>query len=139
MTAIGSGCFAYAPLNGANPLPAQGSSVRAHLSEPGAFSLSDVTANNVIRVDGEVVQWDPDQLVLSAWWMRSRSGLEHKGVGETVLIPRSDIATLEHKQIAPGRTVAFVAAVVGFVLLIGSQFGGGGADEGPGPPPPPQQ
>lgn len=135
----GSGCYVYVPLKSSTPPPVRGAAVRARLAEPGRFRLTDVTAENVSSVDGEVVEWNADRLVLSAFWVRSNSGLEHKGVGETVVLPRTTIATVERKQISLARSSALAGGIALLAVLANAAFiGGGGVEPPPGPPPPTQ-
>ncbi len=135
-----TGCYSYVVVNSGAPLPSTGAEVRAHLTEPGRFRLTNITAENVVRVDGEVVRWGPDQLVLSAFWLRSRGGLEHKGVGETVVIPRTRIATLERKQVSAVRSGGFIGVTILLAALVTAAFGGGGGPgEGPNGGIPPMQ
>lgn len=135
-----AGCFSYAPINGHEPAPRLGTEVRAHLSTPESFQLTNVTANNVVEVDGEVVRWEDERLVLSAWWLRALNGTEHRGIGETVNIPTSSLGTVERKRVSVAKT----GALAGFGVLLAVLFNsaltsGAGGGEGPGPPPPPQQ
>ena len=136
VTMVAPGCFTYTavPPNGA--LPDRGAPVRAHLLEPQRFPLRDVTAENVVRVDGEIIEWDSERLLLSAYWMRSNSGLAHNGVGETVVLDRSALSKLERKRFSIGKSAALAGAVVLFSVFLNSAFEGGGGGEPPPSPPP---
>jgi len=134
----GSGCFSYQSVPRELPLPDRGASVRAHLSEPGRFRLFDVTAENVVRVDGEVVGWSTDSLIMSAWWLQSGSGLEHKGVGETVALNRSALTAVERKRFSVARSGALVGVIALLSVLAGAtvEAVGAGSSNPPGPVPP---
>jgi hypothetical protein len=131
------GCLSYTPIDGNEPAPRLGMEVRAHLSTPESFPLTNLTANNVVEVDGEIVRWEEDRLVLSAWWLRAGSGIEHRGIGETVNIPRSSLGAVERKQLSVTRT----GVLVGFIALLGvlaqaalsAGAGPEGSQNGPGP------
>ena len=73
VSAIGlAGCHAYVP-TGIESLE-RPDRVRVYLSEPDSFELLDLTAKDVRVVDGEVVRWDDDTLVLSVWWLEAANG-----------------------------------------------------------------
>lgn len=133
------GCVAYVPVDGTAVAPRLGTEVRAHLSTPQSITLTNVTANNVVEVDGEVVRWEEDRVVLSAWWLRAGNGIEHKGIGETVNIERSSLGNVEKKTVSVVRTGAFVGFVALFAVLAQAALGGGGGPEGSGGGPPPEQ
>lgn len=82
--------------------------VRVHLSVAGSYELLDLTANDVIEIEGEVVRWDEASLVLSAWWLVARGGLEFRGQGETVVVQREHIAAIEERRISALKTAALV-------------------------------
>jgi hypothetical protein len=101
--------------------------------------LINLTANNVVQVDGEVVRWEEDRLVLSAWWLRGANGIEHRGIGETVNIPRGFLGSVERKQVSVARTGVLVGVIALLAVLAQASLGGGGGPEGPGGGPPPEQ
>ncbi|MGD2217274.1 MAG: hypothetical protein PVJ64_10965 [Gemmatimonadales bacterium] len=111
--------------------------VRVHLSVAGSYELLDLTAADVTQIEGEVVRWDEASLVLSAWWLVARSGLEFRGQGETVVVQREHIAAIEERRISAWKTVALVgggAAVmaigVGSLGAVGSSGSSNGTDPG---------
>lgn len=134
-------CYKYVPVH-ANPAPhelRQGTAVRVQLSEPGQFKLTELIADNVFVVDGELVRVDQDALVLSAFWLRTGTGYEHKGIGETVIIPLETIAALERKAVSFWKTAGLAGGWVALsVLGIVALTSGGEGSPGGGPPPPPQ-
>jgi hypothetical protein len=112
--------------------------VRVRLSEPLEVELMDLTANNATLLDGEVVRWDDESLILSVWWVEAMGGLEFRGVGETVEVPRDQIAELEERKISVFQTVGLAALLVAGMVLIGSAFSGAGSSGEDGEDPPPQ-
>jgi len=132
-----AGCFAYAPVSDGRPLPARGAAVRVHLTQPESFRLSTVTADRIVEVQGEVVEWNLDRLSVSAWWLRSVVGTEHRAIGETLVIPRGDLARLEHKRFSIHRSVGLTGVLLIVTILVNSAFEGGGGEPPPPPPPPP--
>lgn len=125
-----SGCFSYSPTDLA--APKQRDSVRVQLSRPEDFRLTQYTANDVIRIEGEVITLDESFLHLSAWALRARSGYHMAAQGETVRIPRDAVAQVEQKQISPGRSalIAGLAILAGAVISVAA--GGSGGEEGGG-------
>lgn len=131
-----NGCFTYAPVQNA---PGPAARVRVQLAAPTDFRLADLTANEVVVADGEMVRADDREIVMSAMRLQARSGYEFVGRGETLTIPRSNIVSLQRKRIAPLQSALLVGAVAAFVVLTTRIFDavGAGGDGGERPPPPP--
>lgn len=125
-----SGCYTYVPTG--MTLPAQGKPVRVFLSTPQDVRLSDLTANDVVVIDGELIGTSDEQVALSAWWVKSRSGYETLGQGETVTIPLSHLEGVRQKRLSVLRT----AAVTGLAFLVSTvtiaYVARGGGEPGPG-------
>lgn len=133
LAAFLSACTTYVPAP-AEPMP-MGTRVRARLDRPLDVPLHDLTANNVVRVDGEVVHVDADRVVLSAFTIATSGGFELLADGQTVTIPRRDLAGLERKKVALLSTALGVGLGVLAVVLVDAaarQFGGGGDSGGTG-------
>lgn len=131
-----TGCYTYAPARGAPAV--RGMSVRAQLAAPMDFRLTELTANNVVSVTGEVVRQDPDTLVLSAQWLRAQSGYQFPASGETIVIPADRLADVERRRISAVRSAAIVAAgaLAGVLFVTILEGGGGGGGTGRNPPTP---
>lgn len=129
-----NGCFTYAPTQS---VPDRATRVRVLLSSPTDFRLTDFTANEVVVAEGELIRADGEELVLSALDLQARSGYEFAGKGETLTIPRSNVASIQTKRISVARSVllagALVVVMTAMERLIG--VGGGGDDGGGGGPP----
>lgn len=117
----------------------QGQRIRVHLAEPGDYALTDVAPRNVTLIDGELIQWTEDELLLSASWMRTRSGLEFAGRGETVVVPLTAISLVERRVVSAGKTAGITLAILGAITAMGAVFGGSGGEGGVGQPPVPPQ
>jgi hypothetical protein len=115
------------------PFPDQGKEVRAYLDVPGQFELQEITVNNVVRVDGEVIEFDDGQLWLSGFWFVSASGLEHKGVGETVAMNLNSLGSLERKRFSIAKSVGLAGAFALISILLQTSGSLGGGSEGGGP------
>lgn len=129
-----TGCFSYVTTH---DTPARASRVRVLLAAPTDFRLTDFTANEVVSAEGEMVQGDDHEIVLSVLDLRARSGYEFPGRGETLRIPRSNITTVQVNRISPIRT-GLLAGVVALVSTVTERLvlGGGGTGSGKGGGPP---
>lgn len=129
-----NGCFSYVPAGAKNP--GQSSRVRVHLNQPQEVRLSQITANDVSVVDGEVVELTDDALTVSALWVTGRGGYENPGENVTVRIPRANVSRLEVRRPSLLRT----GAILGIAALLAGAFAAatlnGGSEGGGGPPPP---
>jgi hypothetical protein len=133
-----TGCHRYVPVEADQPRPDPGQQVRAYLNEPDRVRLTHITAENVIQINGEMVEWGNGRVVMSAFWLKSGAGVEHRAVGETVVVQESSIGVLEAKQPSVAASVALTGALVVAAIIVGRAFAAG-ASEGdpPGLPPPP--
>lgn len=114
--ALLSGCFAYVPVQREALQP--GDRVQVQLNETQPVRAGSVTANDVIEVTGELISSDSAALSLSAYYLRSPSGYEHSGVGETARIPALNIAVVRENRLSPLRT----AVVTALALTAGAVF-----------------
>jgi hypothetical protein len=131
LVALCSSCFSYTPLQ--NEPARQGKRLRVQLSTPRDVRLTNVTANEVVTVDGELVRFAPDTATLSVWMLKARSGYEFIGTGETVSLPRRDIAAVEERRLSILRSAAVAAAAGLAIVLIERAIGGsGGGGKEPG-------
>ncbi len=113
--------------------------VRVHLAVPGQFELLDLTAKDVTVVDGEVVRWDEETLVLSVWWLESRYGLEFRGQGETIVVRREHINHIEERKISVLNTAVLIGLFTAAMAVgVGALASAGASGNGSGPDDPPQ-
>jgi hypothetical protein len=121
-------CYGYVPVNG--DLPPRQTVVRTYLSEPSSFTIDQVSLHGINQVEGEVVQWQDDYLVVSASWLWSISGQEFGGNAQTLIIPRERLQGVERKQLSKTRTAgivgigAILATFIKVALPTGSASGG---------------
>lgn len=116
----------------------QGTPVRVGLDAPSEFRLTDLTANDIVRVGGEMIRADGGSLAISAMWLESRAGMQFTGKGETVRIPEANITFFQEKRFSPTKSSLFAALTIGGFFLLREAFlaaGGGGEGRGGGPPP----
>jgi hypothetical protein len=131
-----SACFGYAPLQEASPAPARATPIRAYLRTPTSVPLTDATVNNVVVVDGEFVSWKDGALTLSATWVQVADGLEHKAIGETVVLDSAQLDRVERRVLSAPRTFGLVGLGALVSVLAGTALTGGTSGGGNGPPPP---
>jgi hypothetical protein len=129
-TLVLNGCFAYMPSKGA-PLR-QGQSVQVFLNTPQDVRLTDVTANNVVRVDGEVVSVDSEKMVLSAALVTQASGVDQLGDNATVVVPRGHVDHVQEKRFSVVRTAGLVGLAALVTALTAAGVVGGSSDSGSG-------
>lgn len=122
-------CFTYVPAPESRPL-GQGARVRVHLTEPRDVRLTNVTGNDVVLVTGELARARPDSLAVSVYFMQARSGYEFLGSGETLVLPHSQVASVEYRRLAPGRSALVAGAVAAGTALLAVTVRGGGAEGG---------
>jgi hypothetical protein len=126
-----SGCYHYVPVSEA---PTYGAAIQTHLERPIPVELTDITANNVVRIRGEVIAADADQLVLSAFRIWGANGLEQPLRGETVRIPTDLVGLMEVKRFSTVRTaLATVGLAAGSYLIQAALRAAVGGGEGEGP------
>lgn len=125
-------CFSYVPA--APGMLRQGQGVNVFLSAPQDVKLREVTANNVVRVQGEVIEADTQQLAVSASLLVSSSGYEQLGEGATVVIPRASVQQLTARRVSVVRSIGLAGSALVLAALARGSITGGSRDGG-GPPP----
>ena len=121
-----NGCFAYVPSQG--QALRQGQAVQVFLNTPQDVRLADVTANNVVRVDGEIVRLDTAQLVMSATLLTQASGIDQLGQNATVVIPRGHVDHIQEKRFSVLRSAGLVGLAALVTALTAGAVSGGPSD-----------
>jgi len=118
-----NGCLSYAAVSPADvpPAPAE---VQVLLTRPMDFPVTDLTVRDVVRVRGEVISADSAWLRLSAYGLRSQSGFGYQAAGETVHIPRPQVAQLQRRRVDLARTGLMAAAFAGATVVLAALTGG---------------
>ena len=125
-----SGCYGYFPAG--SEFPSSGTRVRLRLSAPQDVRFTDISANDVVSIDGEVVRAGTDTVVVSAFMARSASGYETLGRGESVAIPRRNVVSVERSRFSVARSVGLAAIIGALSLAVGAALGAGGEGGDPG-------
>ena len=131
-----TGCYSYVPVVGTSL--GRGTTVKARLSAPADFRLTDMAVNNAVLLSGEVVSHGRDTLALSVFSLRAPTGFTFPAAGETLFVPNVRIAELERRRFAPVRSALVLGAAVAATTLVFSSFDVGGNSGGGGRPPTPQ-
>jgi hypothetical protein len=133
-----TGCYSYAPLK--TPSPSFGARVEADLTDRGTVALASQIGPGVMSVRGEVLQSEPDALVLALTSVLGRNQQETFWKGEHVRIPLITVARVQQRRFALKKTLFFGGTVLGglFAAVAAFDGGGGGGGSGGGGGPRPQ-
>lgn len=133
-----TGCYSYRPLE--TPSPSFGTRVEADLTDRGSLAMTSQIGPGAMSVRGEVLQTEPDALVLALTSVLGRNEQETFWRGEHVRIPLNTVVRVQQRRFALGKTLVFGGSVVGGLLAAIAAFdgggnGGGGSGRGGGPSP----
>lgn len=131
-----TGCYSYVPVSGGHP--GRGTQVRARLNDPASFTVQDVTVNNVVMIDAEVVRSGEDSLVVSALSLHSQAGVEFPAAGETLAVEAGSVGAIEARRMSLLRSAVLIAAAGAAAGLLFASLGtldsgGGGGKPSPRP------
>lgn len=113
-----------------------GTKLRISLTDAGSDSLARYLGPGVQSVDGKLIQTTDSGVSLSVSQIAMRSGLDQFWKGETVVIPKYTLATVQQRRIAKTRSIllggVLVAALASLRLsgVVGGNSGGGGTGVG---------
>lgn len=108
---LSTGCYAYVPADPADA--ARGADVRVHIGEGTLERLRPPLAAEQRTVDGRLLGWEQDRLVLELSAPPGDARLRRRSPTQTVQIPRGDILSPERKRLDRLRTAGLVAALAG--------------------------
>jgi len=133
-----AGCYTYTPIAALQPAP--GTNLSLVLSDEGRMQSVRQVGPYAMRIEGELVQANADDLVLAVSDVVDIRGTRSKWTGETVSLPRTYVMTTYQKQFSRSRTALLATAVgAGIVAIIASRnllgFGGSGNTGGIPPDP----
>ena len=133
-----AGCYTYAPVATLEPAP--GAKLSLVLNDEGRSQTARQVGPYTMRIEGELVQATPADLVLAVSDVVDLRGARSKWTGETVPLPRSYVMSTYEKRFSRSRTAILATAVAaGFVAFMASRnlFGFAGNSSGDGGPPDP--
>jgi hypothetical protein len=132
------GCYSYRPLE--TPSPSSGTRVEADLTDRGTVVMASQIGPGALSVRGEVLQAEPETLVLALTAVLGRNQQETFWKGEHVRLPLVTVARVQQRRFSLKKTLLFGGAVVGGLFAAVAAFdggggGGGGTGRGGGPSP----
>jgi len=111
---VAAACYNYDPV--ATPSPSPGTYIAATLTDAGSRELARALGENVFVVRGRYLGDRADTLLVSVSSVEMQRGNEVDWAGEAVSLPRTDIASLEVRRLAKGRSVLLIGlGVTGLV------------------------
>ena len=127
-----AGCYSYRPL--ATPTPELGTSIAVTLTDSGSDELAHYLGPNVFAVRGRYLGDSDGGLLVSVSSVESKRGDELTWAGETVTLPTNDIASLQVRQFAKGRSALLLGMSVTGLVATTAAFSliGGGTEPNPG-------
>jgi len=128
-----TGCYGYRPLE--TPSPDFGTRVEADLTDRGSFVLASQIGPGAMTVRGEILQTEPEALVLALTSVLGRNQQETFWRGEHVRIPLITVSRVQQRRFALGKTLLFGGTVLGGLFAAVAAFdgnGGGGGGSGGG-------
>jgi hypothetical protein len=133
-----AGCYSYRPVD--TPAPDSGDRVEADLTDQGTVAMASQIGPGALSVRGEVLQAQPETLVLALTSVLGRNQQETFWKGEHVRLPLVTVARVQQRRFALKKTLLFGGAVLGGLFAAvaafdGSGGGGGGSGRGGGPSP----
>jgi len=133
-----AGCYTYLPV--ATLQPALGTNLSLVLSDEGRMQSTRQVGPYAMRIEGELLQATPDDLVLAVSDVVDVRGTRSKWTGESVSLPRTFVMTTYEKRFSRSKTVLLATAIAGGIVGIIASRGllgiGGHGENGPTPPDP---
>ena len=127
-------CYESVPIELARVQP--GTKIRIALTDAGADSLARYLGPGVETIDGKLISTDDRGVSLSVSQVAMKSGQDQFWKGETVMIPRYSLSTVQARRINKSKSLllggAFVVALASIKLsgVAGGNGGGGGSGSG---------
>lgn len=127
-------CYESVPIELARVQP--GTKIRISLTDAGADSLARYLGPGVETIDGKLISTDDRGVSLSVSQVAMKSGQDQFWKGETVMIPRYSLSTVQARKINKSKSLllggAFVVALASIKLsgVAGGNGGGGGNGSG---------
>ena len=136
---LAAGCYNYNSLT--TPSPEQGTYVAVTLTESGTQDLARYLGPNAFVLRGRYVDGADQGVVLSVSSVELIRGDEIGWGGERVTLPNRDIASVQVRELARGRTALLVGVgVIGLVATTAAfVLSGGATSPGASGPPPVKQ
>jgi hypothetical protein len=131
-----AGCYTYTPI--ATLQPAPGTNLSLVLSDEGRMQSMRQVGPYAMRIEGELLQATPADLVLAVSDVVDIRGTHSKWTGESISLPRSYVMMTYEKRFSTSKTVLLATAVAGGIaaIIVGRNLLGFGGSGNPGTIPP---
>lgn len=118
----------------------RGTKLRVSLTDLGTDSLARYLGHGVETIDGKLISTTETDILLAVTQVSMRSGQDQFWKGETVVIPRSSLGTIQARRVNKLKSLLIAGAVAVALATVKLAGVGGGNDGGAGgyPPPPPR-
>lgn len=116
-------CQTYMPV--ALSPDAAGGNVRVTLTSAGSAASFGKLGSGVGQLEGRFGALSDSALTMSVVQVNRLSGSEDGWDGESVTIPRSDVASIERRRTSVSRTLLLAGAIVGGTFWISQSTGAG--------------
>lgn len=114
------GCYNYTSLATVTPEP--GTNVALQLTDPGSWELAHYLGPEVFVVRGRYLGESEKGILMSVSSVELRRGDEFSWAGETVTVPVHDVAGVEVRRLARGRSALLLGAGVAAVVATTAAF-----------------
>src|SRR5438105_9629768 len=111
---LASGCYDYTPLATLTPQP--GVNVALTLTDSGSWELARSLGPDAFVVRGRYIGESERGLLVSVSSVESRRGDQFPWAGETVTLPARDVAAVELRRLARGRSALLLGVSVAGVV-----------------------
>ena len=105
-----SGCQRYVAVQQSPRQPA--GDVRITLTDDATYVQRTPLGSNIRQLEGRVLQVNDSSVAIAVTELTRRAGLSESWHGETVVVPRRDVALLEKQTLSVPRTLATVGAML---------------------------
>lgn len=133
LTPLLAACYKNVPVR-TDVNPPSDSRVLLELTDRGTADLAERIGAGVGQVEGRVVTWSPDTIVLRLNRTILRGGAATTWGGELLAVPRVLVSVAHERHIDRPRTVLAVGGVIVAIgsVVLGAELIGGGTTERPG-------
>ena len=134
-----TGCYSYTAVTPTSVTP--GRDVRVTLGDLGSASLAQLVGPRAASLDGRLLSASDSAVSMSVTQVTRDNGVEESWNGESVLIPRSTVASFGARKLSTARSVGLGAGIAAASLFIARYVVGnegilsGGGRPGTGGPP----
>ena len=110
VVSLSAGCQRYVEVQQRPRQPA--GDVRLTLTGDATYAQRAPLGSNILTLEGRILSVNDSALTLSVTQLTRRAGASESWRGETVAIPRRDVASLQRQTLSVPRTLATVGAMI---------------------------